>query len=205
MALFQDPGGNPRERFAAALSYYGELGDDAAGNARGFAARKAGAAVAFARHAKLGDESRDAIVFAATLHAIGAIDAQNDDRFDAPVFAARRCAAIAALPERTAEIVRAQSECWDGTGFPDELRGDAIPLESQLLLLADVVLRTDDMEDALDAVNVESGRSLSPGVVKLFAAWLRAGNEIAPVAPPAAALGEPCDADALVAEISGKR
>jgi len=34
-------------------------------------------------------------------------------------------------------IVRHHHECWDGTGYPDRLRGDAIPLGARVLAVAD--------------------------------------------------------------------
>jgi len=36
-----------------------------------------------------------------------------------------------------AAIVRNHHERWDGTGYPDRLRADAIPLESRIILVAD--------------------------------------------------------------------
>src|SRR5690349_5346582 len=42
----------------------------------------------------------------------------------------------AGLPAEAA-IVRNHHERWDGTGYPDRLRGDAIPLQSRIILVAD--------------------------------------------------------------------
>ena len=42
----------------------------------------------------------------------------------------------AGLPAEAA-IVRNHHERWDGTGYPDRLRADAIPLESRIILVAD--------------------------------------------------------------------
>jgi diguanylate cyclase len=36
-----------------------------------------------------------------------------------------------------AAVVRNHHERWDGTGYPDRLRGDAIPLESRIIQVAD--------------------------------------------------------------------
>jgi putative two-component system response regulator len=36
------------------------------------------------------------------------------------------------------EIARSHHEKWDGTGYPDGLSGDAIPLSARLMALADV-------------------------------------------------------------------
>ena len=35
------------------------------------------------------------------------------------------------------EIVRASHERWDGRGYPDGLRGEAIPLEARIVLCCD--------------------------------------------------------------------
>ncbi len=47
--------------------------------------------------------------------------------------------------QRGAEIARSHHERYDGTGYPDGLAGDAIPLSARLVQLADVydALRTE--------------------------------------------------------------
>jgi len=36
-----------------------------------------------------------------------------------------------------AKIVRHHQECWDGTGYPDGLRGEEIPLGARILAVVD--------------------------------------------------------------------
>ncbi len=201
MALFPQPGTDPRQRFAQMLAFYGSLGDAASGYPRGFGPRKASIAVALATLAEIDEASRDAIGFAGLLHAIGAI-AHHEEPRDVPVYGARLCERIAALPPATAELVRTQSESWDGTGFPDQLRWHAIPFAAQLLLLSHSVLMLSE-EDALDRVNAESGRSLSPAAVALYARWLRLGEKAAPLEPPWHALDPgACDMISFLTEIT---
>ncbi len=192
MALFQETDGDPRERFAEALSSYGAAGDAACGNPPGFAARKAATAVAFAEVAELPQETVDALYFAGILHAAGAIGADAASRtvrWDSPARGARICEQIPGLPAQTADLVRRQAECWDGTGYPDQLRWDAIPFAAQLLLLAEIFLRASDSSLALERVNAESGRRIAPAVARVYADWLlRSGGTIRDVAPPLRAL-----------------
>ena len=37
------------------------------------------------------------------------------------------------------DMTRSHHERWDGTGYPDGLKGDAIPLSAQILALADTL------------------------------------------------------------------
>jgi putative nucleotidyltransferase with HDIG domain len=62
-------------------------------------------------------------------------------------------------------------EHWDGSGKPDGLRGDAIPLFSRIALIAqvaDVFHRHAGAEAALDEVRRRSGSWFDPRLVRLF-------------------------------------
>jgi response regulator RpfG family c-di-GMP phosphodiesterase len=215
MTLFQDTGGDPRApraRIADVLSWYGAAGDVVLGNSPGFCIRKASLAASLAEIAALPQTERDALYFAGLLHAVGAIgnaayrkgDALPDrmakmESWDIPAQGARICAAISALPAETSDMVRWQNECWDGTGFPDQLRWHGIPQPAQLLALAETYVRAADPDEALNAVGLQSGRAFGPEAVRLFTNWfhLNAGElTVQPV--PADALRESELPDAIL-------
>ena len=75
---------------------------------------------------------------------------------------------------RAARIARSHHECWDGSGYPDGLRADAIPLEARVTAAADVLdaLVADrcykeawPYEQALGEIRRLAGTQLDPGVV----------------------------------------
>jgi len=90
-------------------------------------------------------------------------------------------------------IARSHHERWDGTGYPDGLAGEAIPLEARLVAVADVVdaLSHDrpyrpawPMEDVLAELRRGCGTQFDPVVVDAFfklgldvGAITRAGSE----------------------------
>lgn len=222
MTLFQDTGGDPRgsaAQFNDLLSIYGAIGDAACGNPRGFALQKARIAATFARISQLDERECDAIYFAGVLHAVGAIGSpgyRKGERlpervarlegFDIPALGARICANIRPLPSPTADIVRWQRECWDGTGYPDRLRWGAIPRGAMLLGLADAVVRTGDPEEALAAVSLQSGRAYSPIVARIVTTWYQDGAKIDSLDAPIARLHDvtPEETDALLDELADR-
>jgi diguanylate cyclase (GGDEF)-like protein/putative nucleotidyltransferase with HDIG domain len=73
--------------------------------------------------------------------------------------------------------VRFHHEFWDGTGYPDKLRGDAIPITARILSVADAfdTLRSDrpfrpavSREDARAHLNDLSGIQFDPVIVNVF-------------------------------------
>ena len=205
MTLFQDTGGDPRAaaaQFADVLALYGAIGDAVCGNPLGFARKKAATAVSLAQSAQTEPALCNAVYFAGMLHAIGAIGNASFrkgerlserlarmESWDVPAQGARFCQELEALPPATADLVRWQAECWDGTGYPDQLRWHGIPPCAMLLALADAYARAPETEDILPAVAMQSGRAYGPEIARTFTMWFHmSGGEVDAVEPPLDAL-----------------
>jgi response regulator RpfG family c-di-GMP phosphodiesterase len=98
-----------------------------------------------------------------------------------PAIGERIVAAIDALAH-LAPAIRAEHERWDGTGYPDGLAGDAIPLASQICLACDAYhAMTSDRPyraamqagAAVDELRANAGTQFSPRVVEALVAVLR--------------------------------
>ena len=77
------------------------------------------------------------------------------------------------------DIVRSHHERWDGSGYPDGLRGQVIPLSARIVALADVydALRSRrpykepwTQEETVVAIVDDSGSHFAPAVVEVFLA-----------------------------------
>src|SRR6202035_803569 len=75
-----------------------------------------------------------------------------------------------------AAMVRSHHECWDGSGYPDGLRGDAIPAGARILAVADC-LAVLPWTEAREALRRRSGTVFDPAIVPLA---VREGCEIDP-------------------------
>ncbi len=81
------------------------------------------------------------------------------------------------FPYPVVPIVRAHHEKWDGTGYPDGLRGESIPIGARILAAVDCLdaLTSDrqyrsglTLEQAMNHVSSEAGRAFDPKVVELL-------------------------------------
>jgi diguanylate cyclase (GGDEF)-like protein len=79
--------------------------------------------------------------------------------------------------ESVAKLVRASHERFDGRGYPDQLRGEEIPLGSRIVTVCDAFhAMTSDrpyrpalpVQDALDELHRCAGRQFDPAVVRAF-------------------------------------
>jgi ribonuclease P protein subunit RPR2 len=79
--------------------------------------------------------------------------------------------------EGAAKVVRSHHERWDGSGYPDGLSGEQIPLPARVFSVADVLdaLTTDrpyrpasPLPVARSMIEAESGRQFDPRVVEAF-------------------------------------
>lgn len=95
-----------------------------------------------------------------------------------------------------ADMIRHHHECWNGSGYPDGLKGDEIPLESRILALAsdfDAMISTRpyhpaplSVDEAIDEIRAGSGARYDPVVVEvvldILVEWQLEQSEIAQAA-----------------------
>lgn len=72
-------------------------------------------------------------------------------------------------------LIRHHHEQWDGRGFPDCLKGDAIPLGARILAYADLIdhvvggeLPEHGLAKAMATLEIEQGRRLDPSLLSVF-------------------------------------
>lgn len=84
-------------------------------------------------------------------------------------------------------LVRHHHEFYDGTGYPDHLKGDEIPLAARILTIADIydALTTDrsyrkslSRKEAIDMLRSYSGTKLDPRLVDIFIELISAKEKL---------------------------
>ena len=138
----------------------------------------------------LRDGELEGVAYGALLHDIGKIGISEhvlhkpgpltDEEFrvmrEHPEIGERICDPLRMSRDFT-PIIRHHHERWDGTGYPDGLAGEQIPLGARIVALADAfdaivrgrpyrAART--VEEAFDELRKHSGGQFDPGLVPLF-------------------------------------
>jgi HD-GYP domain-containing protein (c-di-GMP phosphodiesterase class II) len=118
---------------------------------RGHAQRVCGLAVAIATYLGIRDRSLETIRVAALLHDVGKLELPEDVLHKPGALTDEEFAVMQEHSERGYEIVasapalagaaagvRSHHERLDGSGYPDGLEGDEIPIEARIVAVADV-------------------------------------------------------------------
>jgi putative nucleotidyltransferase with HDIG domain len=156
----------------------------------GHARRVSGYATAIGRRMRLGVYELEQISLAALLHDVGKISTPDsillkpaalteEERAVVRLHPERGARLLAAVPEmeEVAAAVRHHHENYDGTGYPEGLAGDQIPLASRIVHVADAydaMTSPRPFRDALDhahavrALAAGAGTQFDPEVVGAF-------------------------------------
>lgn len=162
--------------------------------------------VEIAQKLKLSDKDIEDIRKAALLHDLGKIcvpdhilmkaDKLSEDEMDVikkhPVAGAKIIESVEPI-KHAREIIKHHHECYNGTGYPDGLGGDKIPLGARIISVADAfgAMTTDrpyrkalSVEEAVKELKDYAGMQFDPEVVKIFISILHEkgvlGNEEKP-------------------------
>jgi putative nucleotidyltransferase with HDIG domain len=102
--------------------------------------------------------------------------------------------------ETARAIARWHHEDWDGAGYPDGLRKDAIPLVARIVRLADVfdALRSDrpykpawEIERCLEEIQLNAGRQFDPDLVPTFISIVEGQPSESPIVAVRAVIIDP--------------
>lgn len=159
--------------------------------------------VALARELGLSEEQVQTIRDAAILHDIGKIGISEEILFKPGPLTSGERAVVEAHPvvgasillgiphmEPLIPLVRHHHERYDGTGYPDHISGDQIPLGAQILAIADAfdAITTErpyhrglSIPEACELLRKEAGTAFAPALVEAFVRMvLRRLREVAP-------------------------
>jgi len=105
------------------------------------------------------------------------------------------------FPDGVLDIVRHHHERWDGSGYPDRLKGKDISRLASMVALCDTFdsLRTGggwrpprQLDEALEVILSEAGTAFEPELAKAFVVWQRTTEEdalqVTPLSPASRAI-----------------
>ena len=142
---------------------------------------------AMALHLGFDDDDAEALGYDAMLHDVGKLNIHRDilqkpgqftedERriMESHTIAGERLLSPRPSMQRAARIARSHHECWDGSGYPDGLTGEAIPIEARITTAADILdaliaqrcyKQSWSYEDAFREVVSLGGSKIDPRVV----------------------------------------
>jgi putative nucleotidyltransferase with HDIG domain len=176
---------------------------------RGHSERVSSYSMAISRHLGLNQEEVFRVHIAAILHDVGKLGIResilnkpgglSDEEFEVmrqhPSIGAQIMSPIRMLKDIIPGI-RNHHETWDGTGYPDHLKGDEIPMVARIIGVADTfdaMTTTRPYQQAmtldyvLQKMSSMSGSRFDPVVVEAFIAAVEAGD----ISPPARGVEQP--------------
>jgi PAS domain S-box-containing protein len=162
-------------------------------------------AVRVARRLDLRSEEISAIEHVALLHDVGKIGIPDDilqkegplDEAEwqtmrrHPAIGAQIVASVTSL-SHLAPAICAEHECWDGTGYPDGLAGDQIPVASRIVLACDALhamtsarpyRKAMPMATALRGLRYHAGTQFDPAVVAALLDEVATGSTVSTPTP----------------------
>lgn len=177
-----------RDLFFGTVSALSQAIDAKDGFTRGHADRVSRIAGAIARHMSLGERVIEQIELAGLLHDIGKIGVEDrilmkPSRLEPdeqelmrrhPIYGASILEPSAAL-RPLVPLVLHHHENFDGTGYPEGLKGDEIPLGSRIIIVADayeamtsdrIYRKSIGHERAMAQLNKYKGVQFDPGIVR---------------------------------------
>lgn len=148
----------------------------------------------FGRYLELPAASMEAICIAAILHDVGTtlldpallhkpgLTAEEMEQLRSHPVLATSFLKDLRFPFDVPSIIRHHHERWDGKGYPDSVKGEAIPLGSRIINLVESfnVMRLGNefhvpkpMRDILTEIRAEAGKQFDPNLVSEFMDYLR--------------------------------
>ncbi len=158
---------------------------------KGLTKAKVSMAIELGRKMELSKEDIDKLKIAMMLYDIGKLlipeeilnkkdpltDEEKKKIQEHPLVAARKILQPISAVSDIVPIIEAHHENWDGTGYPNKLSGESIPVASQIILLIDAYFALTQSrpyrvarskEEALEIIKLESGKKWNEKLVEQF-------------------------------------